>query len=139
MTIDIISRTTGGRAAAGAALLLGIFATANGAVMLVDPVGWYGRVPGVPLTGPYNAHFVRDIGLAFALAGLCFLAGARWRAHRVPLWGVGTAWLLGHALFHLWEVAAGICSTDAIPRDFLGVTLPGLAGLALTLQAGREA
>jgi hypothetical protein len=45
------------------------------------------------------------------------------------------AWLGAHALFHLWEVAAGICGPDAIPRDFIGVTLPALLALALAFFA----
>ena len=139
MTISIIARRTDDRIAVGAALVLGVLAVANGAAMLVDPMGWYWRVPGVPSTGPFNQHFVRDIGLAFTLSGLSFIAGACLPAQRVALWAVASAWLIGHALFHLWEVAAGICSADAIPRDFLGVTLPGLIGLALTLQAVRRA
>jgi len=138
MTTHIIARGTNDRIAVGAALVLGALGIANGAAMLLDPVGWYWRVPGVPSTGPFNQHFVRDIGLAFALSGASFVAGALRPDQRIALWAAASAWLIGHALFHLWEVAAGICSADVIPRDFLGVTLPGLVGLALTLHAIRR-
>ena len=39
---------------------------------------WYETVPGVPDTGPFNPHFVQDIGVAFLVAGLA-LAARAWR------------------------------------------------------------
>lgn len=44
------------------AILLGIGGIANGLFMLVSPADWYFAVPGVTTTGPFNQHFVRDIG-----------------------------------------------------------------------------
>ena len=129
----------GDRAVAGLALGLGLFGLLNGAAMLGDPLGWYERVPGVPATGPFNQHFVRDIGMTFALAGAALLAGLRWRSQRAGLWSVAALWLMGHALFHLWEVAVGICGPDALMRDFAGVSLPGLLASALAAHALRRA
>ncbi len=59
-------------------LLLGAVANlANAAWMLVDPAGWYLYLPAaVPDTGPFNAHFVRDVGSAFAVMGLALAFGA---------------------------------------------------------------
>jgi hypothetical protein len=54
------------------------------------------------------------------------------------LWAAPSIWLLGHALFHLWEVAVGICAPSVIPRDFPGVTLPAIIGILLTLWAIRQ-
>jgi hypothetical protein len=51
------------------AVMLGLVLAANGLAMLYDPAGWYGVVPGVPDTGPLNAHFVRDIGCTYVVAG----------------------------------------------------------------------
>ena len=76
--------------------------------MLVAPEDWYVAVPGVTDTGPFNQHFVRDIGLIFLLLGGAFLLGAAQPHMRVVLWTAATAWLCGHALFHFWEVAVGI-------------------------------
>ena len=121
----------------GIAALLGAAMTANGLAMLGDPQGWYARVPGVIATGAYNQHFIRDIGLIYLLIGLAFAAGAFRPAQRLTLWLTPTLWLAGHAIFHLWEVAVGICGPDAIPRDFPGVTVPALIGLCLTLFAWR--
>ena len=130
------NRMTG--VANGIAVLLGIAMAANGLAMLGDPQAWYARVPGVIATGAFNQHFIRDIGLIYLLIGLAFAAGALRPAQRVTLWLTATLWLAGHALFHLWEVAAGICGPDAIPRDFPGVTVPALIGLALTIFAWRR-
>jgi hypothetical protein len=122
----------------GLAGLLGVALEANGVFMLVAPETWYVAVPGVTATGPFNQHFLRDIGLIFLLLGGAFLLGAVRPQLRVLLWAAPTLWLAGHALFHFWEVAVGICSPSVMPRDFPAVTLPAIIGAALTLWALRE-
>jgi hypothetical protein len=87
------------------ATVLGVAALANGVYMLVAPESWY------------------------------FLLGVVRPHLRVVLWGAAAIWLSGHALFHFWEVAVGICSPSVIPRDFPAVTLPAIIGLSLTLWA----
>lgn len=123
------------RIAPAAAAMLGLFTGSNGFAMLVDPLGWFWSVPGVPLTGGYNAHFVRDIGIVYLLTGAAFVGGIFRPANRPLLWGAGAAWLGAHAIFHLVEVATGLCGPDAIPRDFVGVTAPALAAAGLYLSA----
>ncbi|KRC82846.1 hypothetical protein ASE13_07840 [Sphingomonas sp. Root241] len=120
------------------AVLLGAGGLANGAYMLVSPVGWYFAVPGVTTTGPFNQHFIRDIGIIFLFLGAAFLIGAARRETRLVLWGGATLWLACHALFHIWEVAAGICGPSALLRDFPAVSLPSLIGAGLTLFALRD-
>lgn len=117
------------------AVVLGVASLANGAFMLVAPEDWYFAVPGVTTTGPFNQHFVRDIGLIFLFLGGAFFLGAAQPHLRVLLWGAASLWLTGHALFHFWEVAVGICSPSVIPRDFPAVTLPAIIGLSLTFWA----
>ena len=119
----------------GIAALLGVALIANGVFMLVALADWYVAVPGVTATGPFNQHFLRDIGLIFLLLGGAFLVGAAQPHLRVALWAAPSIWLTGHALFHLWEVAVGICSPSVIPRDFPAVTLPAIIGTALTVWA----
>jgi hypothetical protein len=116
----------------GIASVLGALAILNGAFMLVSPQSWYFAVPGVTTTGPFNQHFIRDIGLMFLLVGIAFLVGATREEARLWLWGTATLWLSGHALFHLWEVAAGICGPSDLVRDFPAVSLPALVGVILT-------
>jgi hypothetical protein len=119
----------------GLAVLLGLALEANGVFMLAAPDAWYLAVPGVTATGPFNQHFLRDIGLIFLLMGAGFLAGAARPQWRILLWAAPTVWLSGHALFHFWEVAVGICTASVIPRDFPAVTLPAIIGIALTCWA----
>lgn len=122
----------------GLAGLLGIAAEANGIFMLIAPEAWYFAVPGVTETGPFNQHFIRDIGFIFLLLGGAFLLGVARPDLRVTLWGLSATWLVGHALFHFWEVAVGICSPSVLPRDFPAVTLPAILTTLLTLWAIRD-
>ena len=121
----------------GTAIVLGAAAIANGLYMLAGPIAWYQSVPGVTTTGPFNQHFVRDIGLIFLLIGTSFLIGAAKPGMRLLLWATPTIWLSGHALFHLWEVAAGISEHSTMVRDFAAVTLPAILGMAVTFWAAR--
>lgn len=120
------------------ALLLGLFLVGNGLVMLADPAGWYFAVPGVTTTGPFNQHFLRDIGLIYVMMGGGFFAGIARPGERALLWAASTLWLAGHALFHFWEVSVGICGTSALLRDAPGVTTPAILGMALTVAAMRR-
>lgn len=122
----------------GTAIVLGVLAEANGIFMLASPANWYFAVPGVTTTGPFNQHFVRDIGLIFLFVGTAFLIGAARSQYRLVLWSAATLWLWGHALFHFWEVAVGICGPSALVRDFAAVTLPAVIGTVLTLWACRR-
>lgn len=116
----------------------GVFLSANGLFMLAAPLVWYDFVPGVTDTGFFNQHFIRDIGIIQLFIGVAFGIGMIRPEHRVGLWGAATLWLAAHALFHLWEVAAGICSPSVIPRDFPAVSMPAIFGTVLTLWALRR-
>ncbi len=122
----------------GLASLLGIGMAANGVFMLLAPGNWYFAVPGVTSTGPFNQHFLRDIGLIFVLIGAALLFGIARPSVRALLWSGAALWLGGHALFHLWEVAVGICGLSALVRDFPAVTLPALLTAALAIWAIRS-
>lgn len=119
----------------GIAVVMGVGAVGNGAYMLYDPANWYFAVPGVTTTGPFNQHFIRDIGLIFLMVGTAYLTGAVKPMFRTVLWAAPSLWLSGHALFHFWEVAVGICSPSAMVRDFPAVTLPAALGILITLWA----
>jgi hypothetical protein len=113
----------------------GIFLTANGIFMLVNPSAWYDLVPGVVDTGFFNQHFIRDIGIIQLFLGLAFVIGMFSPKRRIGLWAAATLWLVAHAIFHFWEVAVGICSPSVIARDFPAVTLPATIGIVLILWA----
>ena len=61
------------------AAILAVVNTANGLSMLFASSLWWANVPGVGETGPFNPHFVQDVGAAFLVAGLGLGARA-WRA-----------------------------------------------------------
>ena len=121
------------------AAVLGFASAANGLFMLISPANWYFAVPGVTTTGPFNQHFIRDIGLIFLLVAIAMLIGVARSASRIPLWSAAALWLVGHALFHFWEVAVGICGQGALAQDFPAVTLPAILTTALALWAWRDA
>jgi hypothetical protein len=88
------------------AIILGGLLFANGTFMLGWPAAWYEAVPGVVERGPFNGHFIRDIGLVFMIAGI----GAAWTAWRRAAWPAamaGAAFLCAHAAVHLVEAASG--------------------------------
>jgi hypothetical protein len=117
----------------------GIFLSANGLFMLVAPQVWYDFVPGVTDTGFYNQHFIRDIGLIQLFLGIAFGVGMFRLERRIGLWAAATLWLCAHVVFHLWEVAVGICAPSVILRDFPAVSLPAIVGAMLTFWAIRHA
>lgn len=125
------------RAVGFLAIAVATFFLANGAFMLVSPENWYWAVPGVPETGPYNQHFIRDIAFIYLVAGGAVAVGLFLPAQRVGLWSAAAAWHMSHAFFHFWEVAVGICGPDALGRDFAGVTLPSFLTLGIAIYAYR--
>lgn len=119
------------------ALLLGLAAMSNGVFMTLAPETWYWLVPGVPDRGPFNQHFLRDIGMIYLLVGIAFIYGAIYLRHSRLLWLMPTAWLVAYALFHIWEVLVGICGPESLLEDFAGVTLPALLALWLLYSSGK--
>ena len=135
------NRTTAGmnlRIQQTIAILLAMLFIANGSAMLFAPDSWYLGVPGVADRGPFNQHFIRDIGMLYLVTGVGFMVGALYAAYRVALWAIGAAWHLGHALFHVWEVLAGLCGPAALTQDFAGVLLPGVLALLIAVLAWRQ-
>lgn len=86
------------------AIAIGVSGAANGALMLAAPPLWYDSVPGLAHTGPFNAHFVSDIGVAYLVASLALIARA-WRPHYWPAAVAGAAFMCGHAIIHVFDIA----------------------------------
>lgn len=87
--------------------VLGVALGPVAVVMIAEPRSWYDIFPGVAARGEFNAHFVRDLGCAFAVCAASFI----WCAID-PLRGRGaaaaaTAFLSCHALVHLIEGLTG--------------------------------
>jgi hypothetical protein len=100
---------------------------ANGAVMLAAGRWWYGAVPGVPQTGPFNPHFVKDIGAAYFVAGAAFAwLGVRASPAARGAAAAAAGFLGLHAAIHLAEAAGAPAGLADLARDFPGVILPAL-------------
>lgn len=84
------------------AAMLGLGLAANGLVMLGAPAHWYATVPGVVDTGSFNAHFIRDIGAAYFVAGVA-LAWSALAPEKRAAAQAGAAFLAMHALVHVWR------------------------------------
>ncbi|MEZ5959300.1 MAG: hypothetical protein R3C30_02580 [Hyphomonadaceae bacterium] len=87
------------------AALLGVGGAANGVFMLAAPPLWYDSVPGLAHTGPFNPHFVSDIGVAYLVASLALIARA-WRPRYWPAAVTGAAFMCGHAIIHVLDIVS---------------------------------
>lgn len=116
--------------------ILPVLLAANGLFMLVAPDAWYPAVPGVTETGPFNPHFVRDIGAAYlaCAAGLGWWAARRGAGAVIPV-----AVFLGlHMLVHIFDALSGHHAVSDIGRDFVGIYLPALIAIWIARGAVRE-
>jgi hypothetical protein len=114
------------------AALLAVVMGGNGLAMLFAGPRWYVSVPGVTATGPYNAHFIKDIGATYLVVTL----GLVWFAAR-PRQGwaalvAGATFLVLHGFIHIADaIQSPVCGHDLV-RDLPGIFVPALiaAGLA---------
>jgi hypothetical protein len=111
-----------------------VASVANGLWILAAPSSWYWDLPaGVPDTGPFNAHFVRDIGITFVVIG----AGFAWCATNLdrcyPVHLGLTAWFVGHAALHADDILTGRLPHAHWGIDAPAVFLPAVLLLALSL------
>jgi len=113
--------------------VMGLALLANGSAMLGAPLSWYDAVPGVVATGPFNPHFVRDIGAVYLTCAL----GLGWFAWRPgqgwPAMAAAACWLTLHAVVHVYDATCGASPLADLKRDFVGVYLFAAIPLALTL------
>ena len=108
------------------AAILAIPTFLNGLAMLVAGPFWYASVPGVSGTGPFNLHFVQDIGVAFMVAALA-LAARAWQPRYWPAAVAGAAFLAAHALIHLVAIIAGHDHHTGF--DLVAIVLPSALAL----------
>lgn len=121
-------------------ILIGIFHAVNGLYMFATPAAWYAAIPGVAATGPFNPHFVMDIGLAFLASGVgLILGGTTWsRAGSFAI--AGAAFPLLHAGLHgLGLLRHGLPhDPDVLWSEFAGVIGISIAGAALAWLRNRQ-
>ncbi|HEY1753167.1 MAG TPA: hypothetical protein VGG29_18060 [Caulobacteraceae bacterium] len=106
----------------------------NGLVMLAAGRWWYAAVPGVTQSGPFNHHFVKDIGAAYAVVGVAFAWLAARPSPAARGAAIAAAAFLGlHGAIHLVEEAGDPRGLADFARDFPGVFAPALLGAWLVL------
>lgn len=111
--------------------LIGLVSLVNAAWMLAHAGSWFAVTPGVGNTGPLNAHFVHDVGLAYGVCG----AGLLWCAARPaacrPVYLGIAAFLAGHAVMHAVEIALG-----RLPPGHWWIDLPLVFAPGVVLAVG---
>ncbi len=117
------------------AAILAVSTVLNGLAMLFAGASWYAGVPGAAETGPYNPHFVQDIGAAFLVAGLALGARA-WRPNYWAAAVAGAGFLAAHALIHLASIVTGHDHYAAF--DLAAVVLPSALALYSAFPAPGE-
>ncbi len=117
----------------------GILSIANWIWMLLVPESWYQNLPaGVPDTGPFNHHFVQDVGAAYTTVGVALaLAAARPRYRRSAILFAALFFAL-HAAVHVADLSTGRLHGDHWLIDFPGVFLPAIILVAICLMRWRE-
>jgi len=115
--------------------LLAVFNVGNGLAMLFASSSWWASVPGVPDTGPFNLHFVQDVGTAFFAAGLA-LAARTFRTEYWPAAVAGSTFLVAHALIHVVLIAGGHDHHAA--ENLAAVVLPAALALYSSFPAKGE-
>ena len=109
------------------AILLAATMGLNGLVMLAAGRWWYAAVPGVPETGPFNPHFVKDIGAAYLVVGAAFAwLGARASPAARGATLAAASFLALHAGIHLAEAVSAPMGVADLARSFPDVILPAL-------------
>ncbi len=118
------------------AALLGAGGALNGAFMLIDGPLWYDSVPGLPHTGPFNPHFVADIGAAYLVASVALIARA-WRPRYWPAALAGAGFMVAHALIHVVDLTMQRSGDARV--DIALVIVPAALALWAALPDKREA
>jgi hypothetical protein len=115
------------------AAVLGLFLGASAVWQMLAPLAWYDAVPGVVATGPFNAHFIRDIAAAYLTTAGGLIAFA-WRpAAARPALLAAAAFLVMHAGVHVFDALCGARPLQDALRDLAAIHLVALVTLGLAL------
>lgn len=117
-------------------LLMALSHLLTGIVVFVMPQWFYDTVPGVAELGPFNLHFIRDAGLAFAAGGALLALGWYRRDYLVCM--AGCTWICIHALYHaqMW-LARGMPVDLVAWVNLFGIQLPAWLPLAMAVALWR--
>jgi hypothetical protein len=115
--------------------IVAAFYVANGLAMLFAGSIWWAHVAGVRDTGPFNPHFVSDVGAAFLVSGLA-LGTRAWRETYWPAAVAGAGFSAAHALIHLAMITNGH-HAHAV-EDLLAVIVPAALAVYAALPSRGE-
>jgi len=117
-------------------IALGAITFLTGPYIFLGPHAFYESVPGLSMMGPFNMHFVRDVGLAFTASGACIIYGAYRNAKEVAIGGA--LWPFLHGLFHIqiW-FKRGLPFDHIAAFDFSIVIFPAVLMMALAVRLRR--
>jgi len=113
-----------------ALLILGALTLLTGPYLFFAPNAFYENTPGVSMMGPFNLHFIRDVGLAFLVSGGAVIFGVLQRNRGLAV--AGALWPFLHGLFHfqIW-IGRGIPFDQVAAFDFVAVIIPAAAMMVL--------
>lgn len=116
---------------------LSLYFFLTGCYVLFAPLHFYQNVPGVAAMGPFNLHFIRDVGLVFIASGGAMAWGIKTQIKSTLI--AGAAWPFLHAVFHIqiWAGMRGFAMDFVTLSDFVAVIVPGLAALYGALKMER--
>lgn len=118
---------------------LALLGAVNAASMLLSPQRWYHEAPAaVPDFGPYNEHFVRDVGCAFLTVAVALGWAALRPAWRLPLVGTAAVFLVAHAVLHAYDTLRGYVAADHWWIDVPGVYAPAVLLVVLVRRLTRR-
>jgi hypothetical protein len=123
------------------AAILGMTAAgilANAIWMLAAPLHWYESMPGVVDFGPFNMHFVRDIGCIYLTAGLALTWAVLSPRYRLPLVAVVALFHGAHAALHVCDTAMGHVSAHHWWLELPTIYVPALLLAALLISIRRS-
>jgi hypothetical protein len=114
--------------------ILGAIGLINGIAMFFAPSTWFFQmVPGVPETGPFNAHLVADSGTFFIAVGVGLLIAGFDPKRHVAVVVVAAIANLFHSILHIYSHEAGLLSLAHLGTEVSGIYLPTLALIAIAI------
>ena len=109
----------------------------HGLYMLVSPFVWYENTPGVSMLGPYNTHFVRDVGLVYIVTAIGIIWGARPRNANLLLFA--SVWPALHAIYHAWMWIGRDFALDLVALvNLVGIQIPAWLMLYVAMRMRRS-
>ena len=126
-------RSEGAQPALRTALaIVGTLTLVTGPYVFFLPTLFYDLTPGLSAMGPFNLHFIRDVGLAYFASGACLVIAAVTINRSLAIAGV--LWPFLHAVFHvqIW-IGRGSPADGVALFNFGAIVLPAVAGAALAL------